>query len=94
VYQLSSIDITTSQYHNELMRTTITLDDDVHQAADYLARVTGRRLGKVISELARRGLERGHPVRPAGRHRFPTFEVRDGAPMITAARVQRTLEKE
>jgi Arc/MetJ family transcription regulator len=41
------------------MRTTVTLDDDVYEAAMRLARASGERLGKVLSMLARRGLKPG-----------------------------------
>ena len=34
------------------MRTTVTLDSDVYQAAMHVSRMTGKRLGKVLSELA------------------------------------------
>jgi hypothetical protein len=48
------------------MRTTLDIDDDVLQAAREIAALRGRTAGKVISELARRGLEprrRGAAVR-------------------------------
>lgn len=38
------------------MRTTLTLDDDTYEAAEALARTSGKPLGKVVSELVRRGL--------------------------------------
>jgi hypothetical protein len=56
------------------MRTTVTLDDDVYAAAMHLADVSGERLGKVLSKLARRALappQRPSPKRRTGR--FPTF---------------------
>jgi hypothetical protein len=77
------------------MRTTIALDDDIYQAAQHLARVSGERLGKVISGLARRGLERPNPPdRKGSRRRFPTFEVPAGAPIIPASRIERVLDEE
>jgi hypothetical protein len=48
------------------MRTTLDIDDDVLQAAREIAALRGSTAGKVISELARRGLEprsRGAAVR-------------------------------
>lgn len=48
------------------MRTTLDLDDDILQAAKELAAARGTSAGKVVSELARRGLSRdssGEPVR-------------------------------
>jgi len=75
------------------MRTTIALDDDVYQAAQHLSRVSGERLGKVISKLARRGLERKTPpLRKKGR--FPTFDIPAGAPIIPASRIERVLDEE
>jgi predicted CopG family antitoxin len=38
------------------MRTTVTLDEDVYEAAMQMAQVSGERFGKVLSELAGRGL--------------------------------------
>ena len=69
------------------MRTTLTIDDDVYQAVGQIAQASGRRLGQVLSELARRGL------RP-NVQRFPTFNVPKGASVITAAHVQRLLDAE
>jgi hypothetical protein len=66
------------------MRTTVTLDTDVYRAANFLAQVTGKRLGKVLSELARRGMERREAPEPQIGRRFPSFEVPAGAPVIAA----------
>jgi hypothetical protein len=76
------------------VRTTLTLDADVYEAASYLARVSGRRLGKVVSELARRGLGPPGPVRRKNKRRFPTFEVPQGAPIVPASRIQRLIDHE
>jgi hypothetical protein len=38
------------------MRTTLDIDDDVLQAAKELARREGKTAGRIVSELARRGL--------------------------------------
>jgi hypothetical protein len=40
--------------HNYIMRTTITLDDDVHAFVDYYARARGLSLGAAIDELIRK----------------------------------------
>jgi hypothetical protein len=80
-------------HQNGTVRTTVTLDDDVYQAALHLARASGERVGKVLSRLARRGLA---PL-PAGRRRrgrFPTFDVPPGAPIIPASRIERALDEE
>jgi hypothetical protein len=54
------------------MRTTLDLDEDILQAAKEIAAVRGTTAGKVVSELARRGLT---PAR-AGR-------MRNGVPLLT-----------
>ncbi len=72
------------------MRTTITLDDDVARAARELARTTGKRLGKVLSELARRGLKTQAGF--AAKGGFPTFKVSPDAEVIPADRARTLLE--
>jgi hypothetical protein len=54
-----------------VMRTTLDLDEDVLQAAKEIAAARGMTAGKVLSELARKGLT---PTR-AGR-------VRNGVPLL------------
>jgi hypothetical protein len=76
------------------VRTTITLDQDVYEAALSLSRTSGRRLGRVLSELARRGLAPPATPRRRGKARFPVFEVPANAPIIPAARVQEFLDEE
>lgn len=51
------------------MRTTLSLDDDVLLAAKAIAKQQGRTLGEVVSELARRSLQR--PVSRAERNGIP-----------------------
>jgi hypothetical protein len=77
------------------MRTTVTLDDDVYDAAVHLSRSSGERLGKVLSKLARRGLSPASVQPPKkGSRRFPTFEVQSGSPLIPASRIQRVIDEE
>lgn len=79
------------------MRTTVTLDDDVYEAAQARARATGKRLGRVLSEMARKALKpSGRGPRQPGREatRFPTFEVPAGAPLIPASRIQKALDED
>ena len=76
------------------MRTTLTIDDDIHQAAVHLSRLTGRRLGTVLSELARRGLAGGTPAIRKGKGRFPVFDVPPDATIIPASRAQECLDEE
>ena len=54
------------------MRTTLDIDDDILQAAKEIAAVEGRTAGKVLSELARKGLM---PSRQKVR-------VRNGVPLL------------
>ena len=54
------------------MRTTLDLDDDILQAAKELAAAKGSTAGKVLSELARRGLARERDSAP----------VRNGVPLL------------
>ena len=76
------------------MRTTVTLDDDVYQAAMHLSRTSGERLGRVLSTLARRGLKPADaPARRSSR-RFPVFDVPADAPVIPASRIQRVIDEE
>jgi hypothetical protein len=76
------------------MRTTVTLDRDVYEAAIQLARTSGQRLGTVISELARRGLVRSQPPVSKGKKRFPAFEVPPGTPIMSAASIQEVIDEE
>ena len=81
-------------HQNRSVRTTVTLDDDVYQAALHLSQASGERLGKALSKLARRGLTAALPPVKKGGRRFPTFEVPAGAPIIRASRVQRIIDDE
>lgn len=73
------------------MRTTLSIDDDVLDAARALARAEGRSIGEVVSGLARRGLR--PPPRRRTR-RFPTFDVPPDAAPITPEDVARALDEE
>jgi hypothetical protein len=79
------------------MRTTVTLDDDVYEAAQAHAQATGKRLGRVLSEMARQALQPSgrQSKRPAKRaSRFPSFEIPAGARMIPASRIQKALDED
>ncbi len=76
------------------MRTTVTLDKDVYEAAVHLSRSTGRRLGKILSELARRGLKSRGRMGRSGKSRLPVFEVPPDAPIIPASRIQEIIDEE
>jgi hypothetical protein len=71
------------------MRTTVTLDDDVFEAAQALAASSGQKLGGVLSQLARRGLRaEGSSSRKNG---LPVFQVAADAPVIPTNRAQKLL---
>ena len=72
------------------MRTTVTIDDDIYEAALAIARTTGRPLGRVHSEMARTALE----ARPLSRKRFATFKVAKGSRIISASMIQKVLDDE
>ena len=91
----AGLDITVSAYQYDVMRTTLTLDDDIHEAAQHLSRASGERLGKIVSELARRGLTKAPAKeRTRKKRRFATFNLPPDAPMIPASRVQDFLDEE
>ena len=69
------------------MRTTLSLDTDVYEAAKRISRTSGKRLGAVLSDLARCGLNQS-------RARFPVFSLPANAPIILASRVQRVIDQE
>jgi hypothetical protein len=76
------------------MRTTVTLDDDVYQAALHVSRSSGERLGKVLSTFARRGIKSVKPPSRKSSRRFPTFDVPPGTPVIPASRIERAIDEE
>jgi hypothetical protein len=73
------------------MRTTLQIDDDILQAARVLAAQQKRSIGKVLSDLARRGLAPRTIF--AKRHGFPTFPVSRDARPVTGEMVRRALEE-
>lgn len=75
----------------------MTLDDDVYEAAQVRAKATGRRLGRVLSEMARQALQpsgKGSKSPAKGASRFPVFEVPADAGLIPASRIQRALDED
>jgi hypothetical protein len=88
------VDISVSPYQDKFMRTTLTLEDDVYQAALQLSQSSGEGLGKVISKLARRGLKPPAPPARGKSRRFPVFDVPPDAPMMSLSRIQRFIDEE
>lgn len=74
-----------------VMRTTLTIDDDILEAARALADRRGLSVGAVVSELARRGLAPSADV--ATRNGIRLFPVREGAGTVTPELVKALLEE-
>ena len=70
------------------MRTTLTIDDDVLVIARSMAAAKRVSVGRMISELARKGL-RGEVSYSLATDGFPVFEVREDAPRITLEDVKK-----
>lgn len=75
------------------MRTTLDIDDDVLQAAKELARAEKKTAGKVISEIARRGLTLGFAEQQA-EYRVGFRMLPRTGKVITSALVERLQEDE
>ena len=73
------------------MRTTLQIDDDVLQAARSLALAEHKTVGKVLSELAKKGLR--PQLHEAVKSGFPVFEVPADAPPITLEMVKQAEEE-
>ena len=74
------------------MRTTVTLDDDVFEAAKAQAHASGRKLGEVLSQLARRGLRASSSA--ASANGLPVFKVTPGANVIPSSRARDLLAED
>lgn len=74
------------------MRTTVTIDDDVYEAALASARATGRPLGRVLSDMARTALQTQSTPSRRKSARFAMFEVPEESRMILASRIQSALD--
>lgn len=72
----------------DVMRTTLTIDDDVLSAAKELAFKEGKTIGEVLSSLAREALR---PAKPSGRTRngVPLLPVRPETKLVTLDFVNR-----
>ncbi len=86
----SHLDITGRASHDRPMRTTANIDADVYREAASLAAEKKSTLGKVLSELARRGLTPSGRIKEKGG--FPVFDVPAGTPPITSEMVREAEE--
>jgi hypothetical protein len=75
------------------MRTTVDLDEDILRVAKDIARDRDESLGRVLSDLARRGLK--PPSRTTStRNSLPVFPRLPGAKPVTSEMVKELLESE
>ena len=74
------------------MRTTVTLDDDVFEAVQAQAQASGKKLGEVLSQLARRGLRAS--ADSASKSGLPVFKVQHDADIIPSNRAKDLLAEE
>ena len=74
------------------MRTTVTLDDDVFEAARDQAQASGKKLGEVLSQLARRGLRAS--AQSASKRGLPVFTVKPNAEIIPSSRAKELLAED
>ena len=74
------------------MRTTVSIDDDLLPAAKALAAQRKVSIGKVISELMRKGLNAETRIEP-GKGGFPVFSEPYNARPITLETVKSALEE-
>jgi hypothetical protein len=74
------------------MRTTLAIDDDVLAAAKAMAEQQRRSVGDVISELARRQLNRPQPAKE--RNGIPLLTPKAGSPPITLELVNKLRDEQ
>jgi len=68
------------------MRTTISIDDDLLDTVKYLANQRNVAIGRVLSDLARKGLEQRSKT--CLRNNFPVFAVSKDATLLTPEHVK------
>lgn len=78
------------------MRTTLTLDEDVHEFATYYARAKGLTLSAAIGELVRKGRNAPEPEPDVrrGPNGFPMFPPSGSDSVVTDEMVRRLEEDE
>ncbi len=74
------------------MRTIVTLDDDGFEAARAQAQASGKRLGEVLSQLARRGLRASAGA--STKSGLPVFPIRADAEIIPSSRARELLAED
>ncbi len=76
------------------VRTTLAIDQDVYEAAKALADASGKNLGKVLSDLARKGLAAPSRYETKKKGALPVFRVSDNARIIAATRAAELMGEE
>jgi hypothetical protein len=77
-------------YLQAAMRIRVTIDDDVFEAIRAQSIASGKRLGDVLSQVARAGLRASsEPV-----NKIPVFDIPAGADIIPSSRGRDLLSKE
>jgi hypothetical protein len=74
-----------ARFDELMMRTTLSIDDDVLAAAKAQAQAQGRSIGEVISDLARQSLRR--PITLGRRNGVPLLPVSRANAQVTLATV-------
>ena len=75
------------------MRTTVDLDEDILRVAKDIARDSDQTIGRVLSDLARRGLK-PPATKLKTRNGIPLLMPKPGAKVITSEHVKELLELE
>jgi len=76
----------------DMMRTTLSIDDDILLAAKAIARQQRRSIGEVVSDLARRALRKPEP--PAHRNGIPLLSRGDGNKAVVTLETVNALRDE
>src|SRR5579862_1856867 len=85
--QTLSIDIISWIRHRFIVRTTLTLDDDILELAARQAKLRGTSLSKTVSDLARRGLNA--PTPSEDKDGIVVFRLPADSPVVTTKEVRR-----
>ena len=76
---------------HQIMRTTLTLEDDAFATAQAYARARSLRLGQAVSDLIRRGSTQALPIKCSGG--VWVFELPPDAPAVTSRQVRQLLDE-
>ena len=76
---------------HQLMRTTLTLEDDAFATAQAYARARSLRLGQAVSDLIRRGSAQALPIKRSGG--VWVFELPPDTPAVTSRQVRQLLDE-